>query len=255
MRGAPYQPSEPRAARGMGVAMVFQHFSLFDALSVAENVALGMDNPPALRDLARRIREVSEGYGLPLDPTRLVGDLSAGERQRIEGLRCLLQEPKRLIMDEPASVLTPQEVTILFGTLRQLAAEGTSILYISHKLEEIRSLCGDATILRHGKVVGSCDPRATSARAMAAADQSYADYIAPLKDEHRELGAFLAGIDLTDPEHVARFRRELVDLAEHIAREEDGLFPATLVTLGGADWDASIAAWEAAHPGRTLNTD
>lgn len=167
MRGAPYQPSEPRAARGMGVAMVFQHFSLFDALSVAENVALGMDNPPALRDLARRIREVSEGYGLPLDPTRIVGDLSAGERQRIEILRCLLQDPKLLIMDEPTSVLTPQEVTILFGTLRQLAAEGTSILYISHKLEEIRSLCGDATILRHGKVVGSCDPRATSARAMA----------------------------------------------------------------------------------------
>ena len=92
-------------------------------------------------------------------------------------------------------------------------------------------------------------------RAMAAADQSYADYIAPLKDEHRELGAFLAGIDPTDPGHVARFRRGLVDLAEHIAREEDGLFPATLVTLGGADWDASIAAWEAAHPGRTLNTD
>ncbi len=167
MHGAPYQPADPRAARAQGVAMVFQHFSLFDALTVAENVALGMDNPPPLRDLARRIREVSEGYGLPLDPGRVVGDLSAGERQRIEILRCLLQDPKLLIMDEPTSVLTPQEVTILFGTLRQLAAEGTSILYISHKLEEIRSLCDEATILRHGKVVGSCNPRDTSARAMA----------------------------------------------------------------------------------------
>lgn len=167
MRGAPYQPAEPRAARAQGVAMVFQHFSLFDALTVAENVALGMDNPPHMRDLARRIRAVSEDYGLPLDPGRLVGDLSAGERQRIEILRCLLQDPRLLIMDEPTSVLTPQEVAILFGTLRQLASEGTSILYISHKLEEIRSLCNDATILRHGKVVGSCNPRETSARDMA----------------------------------------------------------------------------------------
>lgn len=167
MRGAPYAPAEPRAARAQGVAMVFQHFSLFDALTVAENVALGMDHPPAMRDLSRRIREVSEGYGLPLDPSRIVGDLSAGERQRIEILRCLLQDPKLLIMDEPTSVLTPQEVTILFDTLRQLAAEGTSILYISHKLEEIRSLCDEATILRHGKVVGSCDPRETLARDMA----------------------------------------------------------------------------------------
>jgi simple sugar transport system ATP-binding protein len=147
--------------------MVFQHFSLFEALNVAENVALGMDSPPPQRELARRIREVSEGYGLPLDPDRLVGDLSAGERQRVEIIRCLLQDPKLLIMDEPTSVLTPQEVQILFGTLRQLAAEGTSILYISHKLEEIRSLCDSATILRRGKVVASCTPSEKSARELA----------------------------------------------------------------------------------------
>jgi simple sugar transport system ATP-binding protein len=167
LRGTPYAPHEPRAARAAGVAMVFQHFSLFEALNVAENVALGMDNPPPQRELARRIREVSEGYGLPLDPSRLVGDLSAGERQRVEIVRCLLQDPKLLIMDEPTSVLTPQEVDILFGTLRQLAAEGTSILYISHKLEEIRSLCDEATVLRRGKVVGSCNPRERSARELA----------------------------------------------------------------------------------------
>jgi len=134
---------------------------------VAENVALGMDNPPPMRELSGRIREVSEGYGLPLDPARLVGDLSAGERQRVEIIRCLLQDPKLLIMDEPTSVLTPQEVSILFGTLRQLAAEGTSILYISHKLEEIRALCDEATILRRGKVVGTCTPRERTAREMA----------------------------------------------------------------------------------------
>jgi ABC-type uncharacterized transport system ATPase subunit len=165
--GDSYTPGSPHEARSTGVAMVFQHFSLFEALDVAENVALGMENPPPMRELAASIREVSETYGLPLDPTRLVGDLSAGERQRVEIIRCLLQDPKLLIMDEPTSVLTPQEVDILFETLRKLQAEGTSILYISHKLEEIRSLCDGATILRLGKVVGSCDPRDKSARELA----------------------------------------------------------------------------------------
>jgi len=167
LNGAPFAPPEPRAARGDGIAMVFQHFSLFDALNVAENIALGMENPPAMRDLARRIAQVSEQYGLPLDPYRTVGDLSAGERQRVEIIRCLLQDPKLLIMDEPTSVLTPQEVDILFETLRKLRSEGTSILYISHKLEEIRTLCDHATILRLGKNVGECVPAETSARDMA----------------------------------------------------------------------------------------
>jgi general nucleoside transport system ATP-binding protein len=167
MRGAGFAPSDPSAARRAGVAMVFQHFSLFDALTVAENVALGMENPPRIDHLARRIAEVSRDYGLPLDPDRLVGTLSAGERQRVEIIRCLLQNPQLLIMDEPTSVLTPQEVEILFATLRRLAAQGTSILYISHKLEEIRALCDTATILRRGRVVAHCTPRETSAGAMA----------------------------------------------------------------------------------------
>ncbi len=167
LRGAAYAPASPHVARTAGVAMVFQHFSLFDALGVAENVALGMEHPPPRRTLAARIREVSEAYGLPLDPGRLIGDLSAGERQRVEIVRCLLQEPKLLIMDEPTSVLTPQEVEILFRTLRQLSSEGTAILYISHKLEEIRALCDAATVLRLGRVVGSCDPRENSARELA----------------------------------------------------------------------------------------
>ncbi|WP_415405241.1 ABC transporter ATP-binding protein [Tateyamaria sp. SN3-11] len=167
MHGGDFAPTDPRAARSAGVGMVFQHFSLFDALSVAENIALGMETPPPMRTLAARIREVSETYGLPLSPDRTVGDLSAGERQRVEIIRCLLQDPKLLIMDEPTSVLTPQEVDILFQTLRKLSADGTAILYISHKLEEIRALCDAATILRGGKVVGDCVPRDTSAREMA----------------------------------------------------------------------------------------
>ena len=167
LNGKPYAPAEPRAARAAGVAMVFQHFSLFDALSVAENITLGMENAPPRRELAERIREVSGTYELPLDPNRIIGDLSVGERQRVEIIRCLLQEPKLLIMDEPTSVLTPQEVEVLFKTLNRLSEEGTAILYISHKLEEIRSLCHHATILRQGKVVGDCDPTQQSARALA----------------------------------------------------------------------------------------
>lgn len=167
LEGVPFAPSDPRAARAAGVAMLFQHFSLFDAMSVAENIALGMENPPKPHALAAQIRKASEDYGLPLSPDRIVGDLSAGERQRVEIIRCLLQNPKLLIMDEPTSVLTPQEVDILFGTLRLLAANGTSILYISHKLEEIRNLCQHATVLRQGKVVGTFDPREMSNREMA----------------------------------------------------------------------------------------
>ena len=167
LHGNSFTPPEPRAARAAGVGMVFQHFSLFDALSVAENIALGMENAPKMRALSAQIKEVSDTYGLPLAPDRIVGDLSAGERQRVEIIRCLLQEPRLLIMDEPTSVLTPQEVEILFETLHKLRDEGTSILYISHKLEEIRTLCDSATILRLGKVVGDCVPRETTARDMA----------------------------------------------------------------------------------------
>lgn len=167
MQGAPFAPADPRQARATGVAMVFQHFSLFDALSVAENVALGMENPPSQRDLARQIKEVSQTYGLPLDPHKTVGGLSAGERQRVEIIRCLLQDPKLLIMDEPTSVLTPQEVGILFQTLRKLKSEGTSILYISHKLDEIREICDSATILRHGKKVDTCIPSEKTSRELA----------------------------------------------------------------------------------------
>ncbi len=157
----------PSIARDLGIGMVFQHFSLFEALTVADNIALGVNDKRLRKDLIARIVEVSEGYGLPLDPTRVVHDLSVGERQRIEIVRCLLQKPKLLIMDEPTSVLTPQEVEKLFATLRRLAAEGCAILYISHKLDEIRALCERATIMRLGRVVAECDPRQESAKHLA----------------------------------------------------------------------------------------
>lgn len=147
--------------------MVFQHFSLFDSLTVKENIALGLDSG-APTDLAKRIVEVSKHYGLPLDPERHVYTLSVGERQRIEIVRCLLQQPRLLIMDEPTSVLTPQEVQQLFKTLRRLSDEGVAILYISHKLDEIKKLCHQATILRAGRRVASADPGQESATSLAA---------------------------------------------------------------------------------------
>lgn len=158
---------DPAGARQLGVGMVFQHFSLFDTLTVTENIALGLEKPGPMDALAAKIRSVSERYGLALDPERHVFHLSVGERQRVEIVRCLLQDPKLLIMDEPTSVLTPQEATKLFETLRRLAAEGCTILYISHKLEEIRALCSRATVLRGGRVVGACDPRLETARGLA----------------------------------------------------------------------------------------
>ena len=167
LNGVSFRPGTPSEARKAGIAMVFQHFSLFEALSVAENISLGMDNPPNQRDLGKKIKSVSESYGLPLDPAKTVGELSVGERQRVEIIRCLLQNPKLLVMDEPTSVLTPQEVDILFKTLLKLRSEGTSILYISHKLEEIRKLCDTATILRLGKKVDTCAPEKTSTKKLA----------------------------------------------------------------------------------------
>lgn len=167
MDGQPFAPKKPAEARAHGVGMVFQHFSLFDALTVADNVALGIPPELAKGNLNQRVSELSETYGLPLDPTRRVGDLSVGERQRVEIVRALFQDPKLLIMDEPTSVLTPQEVSQLFQTLNRLRDEGRSILYISHKLDEVRELCDQATILRGGKVVGHCDPREQTATSLA----------------------------------------------------------------------------------------
>ena len=165
--GSPQRISNPRAARRLGIGMVFQHFSLFEAMTVLENIALGLDARLSQRELLAEFNRVLEAYHLKLDPRRVVSTLSVGERQRIEIVRALLLDPRLLIMDEPTSVLTPQEVEQLFETLRRLASSGCSILYISHKLHEIVALCDSATILRGGKVVAACDPKRETSRSMA----------------------------------------------------------------------------------------
>ena len=159
--------ANPAAARKLGIGMVFQHFSLFEALTVAENIALAMPGDFNMAKLSEKIARVSKDYGLPLEPTAVVADLSVGERQRIEIVRCLLQEPKLLIMDEPTAVLTPQEAGQLFIVLARLAQEGCAVIYISHRLEEVKRLCHNATILRHGKVVANVDPAEETASSLA----------------------------------------------------------------------------------------
>lgn len=160
-RGEPVRLSSPAAARRRGIGAVFQHFALFASLSGAENIALGLDEWTPPEKLAPRLRELGERYGLALSPHLAAGALSAGEKQRLEILRCLLQEPQLMILDEPTSVLTPVETEKLFVLLRRLADEGRAVLFISHKLDEVESLCDQATVLRRGETVGCCQPKNT----------------------------------------------------------------------------------------------
>ncbi len=164
-RGQKVHLASPGHARSLGIGMVFQHFSLFETVTVVENISLTVPGP--LPELKQRIREKSEEFGLPVNPDALVHGLSVGERQRVEIIRCLLQEPALLILDEPTSVLPPPNVQQLFETLRKLADSGIAILYISHKLDEIRSLCHTATILRGGRVAGEADPKTSTSRELA----------------------------------------------------------------------------------------
>ena len=165
--GRPVQILSTSQARALGIGMVFQHFSLFESLTVLENTSLALSRRERGTDLASRIAEISAHYGLPVHPDRLVHDLSVGERQRVEIIRCLLQKPRLLIMDEPTSVLSPSAVEKLFETLRAISQQGCAILYISHKLDEIRALCDTATILRAGRVTGTCVPRHESPQSLA----------------------------------------------------------------------------------------
>lgn len=166
-QGQPVQITNPQQARAMGIGMVFQHFSLFESLTVAENIELALPQTQARDQLNELIRTRSADYGIPLDPDSLVADLSVGQQQRVEIMRCLLQDPSLLIMDEPTSVLTPQETDQLFDVLRRLAETGCAVLFISHKLDEIKQLTSRATILRGGKKVAEVDTAEKTTHQMA----------------------------------------------------------------------------------------
>ncbi len=161
--------SGPAQARQLGMGMVFQHFSLFETLTVTENIALYLDPADygSMKLLRERIIAVGKDYGLAINPDRQVHSLSVGEQQRVEIIRCLLQDIQLLILDEPTAVLTPPEVEQLIQVLKKLAHKGCSILFISHKLHEVNALCDRATILRGGKVTGTCIPSETTPTEMA----------------------------------------------------------------------------------------
>lgn len=162
--GQPVDIQSPAMARELGIGMVFQHFSLFDSLTAAENISLAV--PGTIAELSDQIRAASAQFGLDVEPSGRVQSMTVGERQRIEILRCILQEPKLIIMDEPTSVLPPQGIAKLFETLRALSSEGIGIVFISHKLDEIRALCDTATVMRGGRVVGVVDPKVEDAQSL-----------------------------------------------------------------------------------------
>lgn len=160
-------PDSPAAARRLGIAMVHQHFALFETLTAAQNVVLGLEKKITLDAARSRMKELGERYGIAVDPDGFVADFTMGERQRVEIIRALMTSPRLLILDEPTSVLTPQAVRKLFSTLKQLSAEGVSILFISHKLDEIRELADRCTVLRSGKVIATVDPKKESEDSLA----------------------------------------------------------------------------------------
>jgi len=252
LEGEAYHPSRPSDARSKGIGMVFQHFSLFEALSALDNITLGMEKALVGPDLRDRIVDVSAEYGLPVDPDRLVGTLSVGERQRIEIVRCLLQYPRLIIMDEPTSVLTLQEVEILFKTLKRLASEGCSILYISHKLDEIRELCDKATVLRQGRVVGECTPADETSRSLAEMMIGKT-----LKDPQRaatetgDVRLRIAGLTLPSDEH---FGVDLDDISFDVrAGEIFGL--AGVAGNGQSELMEALIGEKLAHPAEAILVD
>ena len=249
----------PQEARQLGVAMVFQHFSLFDTLSVAENVWLGLDKAQSLAQVTQRIRETATQYGLPIDPLRPVHTLSVGEMQRVEIIRALLTHPRVLILDEPTSVLTPQAVEKLFVVLRQLAAEGCSILYISHKLHEIRALCTACTVMRGGVVTGVCNPaeesNASLSRLMIGAEPP------ALKHLSVQAGAPVLRVQGLSLPRTDQFGVELIDMAfEVCSGEVVGIAGVSgngqkelLYALSGEDARAAPAMVQVAGPQGLVN--
>ena len=157
----------PSEARANGIGMVFQHFSLFESLTISENLILGLEEKISFKKLKEKAIEISKKYDLLLDLDSPISNLSAGEKQSVEIVRALLQEPKILIMDEPTSVLTPIESEVLFKNLKKLTDEGKTILYITHKLDEVIKNCDEVTIMRNGNVITTCSAEGETKETLA----------------------------------------------------------------------------------------
>ncbi len=162
--------TSPRDALNAGVGMVHQHFRLVSTFTVAENVVLGEPDSPFLMDqsrVAQQVNELSDRYGLAVDPSARIWQLSVGEQQRVEIIKVLYRGAKVLILDEPTAVLTPIEADALFKTLRAMVAEGRTVIFISHKLDEVMKVSDRVTVLRGGKTVGTVDTASTNTRELA----------------------------------------------------------------------------------------
>jgi len=171
LRGAPATITSPTSAIQQRVGMVHQHFMLVPSLTVTENVALGLTSSRGIRTdldvVSQRILAISEQYGLSVDPNIEVWKLSVGERQRVEIIKALYRDAELLVLDEPTAVLTPQEVDDLFVILRRMTAQGTGIVFISHKLHEVMELSDRITVLRNGRVTGNTTPAEASRQILA----------------------------------------------------------------------------------------
>ena len=170
--GRPVEFHSPRDAIDAGIGMVHQHFRLVPSLTVAQNVVLGHENPGRLfglidRTIRSRVAALSREHDLPVDPGARVWQLSVGEQQRVELLKALYRDASILILDEPTAVLTPQEAESLFATLRSMAARGRSIIFISHKLDEVLAVADRITVLRDGRNVATVNPSDVDARSLA----------------------------------------------------------------------------------------
>jgi general nucleoside transport system ATP-binding protein len=168
INGEPVRFGSPQAAIKAGIGMVHQHFMLADNFTVLENVTLGAEGRNGIGPAARnKIKEISEQYGLDIDPDAMTEELGVGDRQRIEILKVLYRGAQIIILDEPTSVLVPQEVDELFGNLRQLVREGLTVIFISHKLNEVLRVADAITVIRRGTTVATADPKAVTARDLA----------------------------------------------------------------------------------------
>ncbi len=170
LNGEEVRIASPNDAIRRGIGMIHQHFMLVPTLTVAENVALGLGSNFSLSDMEPvrvRLREVSERYGLQVNPDALVWQLAVGERQRAEILKALYREANLLVLDEPTAVLTPPEVDDLFATLRQMTADGKGLIFISHKLHEVMDLSDQITVLRDGRVSGHTTPSQSTRESLA----------------------------------------------------------------------------------------
>ncbi|MER7005645.1 ABC transporter ATP-binding protein [Dactylosporangium sp. NPDC000555] len=256
--GRPVRFSSPQGAIAAGIGMVHQHFMLADNFTVTENVVLGAEKLHGIGAGAKaKIREISQRYGLGVRPDELVENLGVGDRQRVEILKVLYRGARILILDEPTAVLVPQEVEELFGNLRELIREGLTVLFISHKLDEVRTVADDITVIRRGTTVASVKPADVTARQLAtlmvgselpspeARESTVTDEPALVVEGLTVLGA--EGRPLVDNATFTIHRGEVVGIAgvegngqAELAEAILGMRPATgTIRLGGED----VSAW------------